>query len=419
MALTQLQELRGKQDHLFDAYGKALKDAKTTDGSGDYNFDNLKEINGESVEGLTDVAKAEKLDTLNEQINDLQPEIDKLAKVEEMAERLKRRQINALPRNPEPGNDSEKEMTIGEAIINSKAYKAYLADGSKIKSYEDVRVKATFSRTAGYAPENLRSGRIQEMGVEPFTVLDLIPPGTETQSQHVWMAETTHTNAAAERAEAAAYAESTFEYTEQSVPLQTIGHLLPFSDEVISDTARMQSELDLRMRTGLRERWNTQLVAGNGTAPNIRGLRHVTGITDVTNKVAATTILDYVYTLRRNVRTAGKTNANAVLMRVANLEAVATAKTTDGIYLWGSPISGLPQRIWGMIPVETEDVEANHAAAVDTTYLQAFTKGGIEVQVGYRSNDFRDGLQTIRAGVRTCLVVYRATAIAYGGGLNT
>ena len=182
MALTQLQELRGKQDHLFDAYGKALEQAKTTDGSGNYNFDNLKEINGEDSSGWTTVQKSEKLDGLNSEINDLQPEIDKLAKVEEMAERLKRRKLNNLPKSTSLDSQvSDGAPSLGEVIVNSKAYKEYVKTGTVGKSREEYDAKATFSRSAGYLPESLRSGRIQETGIEPFTLIDLIPPGVETQ----------------------------------------------------------------------------------------------------------------------------------------------------------------------------------------------------------------------------------------------
>ena len=235
----------------------------------------------------------------------------------------------------------------------------------------------------------------------------------------LYMAETTHTNAAAERAEAAVYAESTFEYTEQSVDVQTIGHILPVTDEVLADEPTLASILDSQMRGGLRDRLNSQMIAGSGSGNQIRGLFNATGKTMETNKVAATTVLDYIYAVSENVRTTGWANPNAMYLRSANWMTIRTAKTTDNAYLLGRPDESDPTRIWGMLPVLTNAITANHVMTVDTTYTQLFTRSGVEVQLGYNSDDFGKGKQSIRAGVRVALVVYRGTAVAEGGALNT
>ena len=418
--MTQLQELRGRMDVLKGWLGTFLQDAK--DGSGDLNVKAVAKIGDVDVSKMGTADKLGEYRKLDSEMNDLAPQIDTLAKIELESENAKRAKIE----KEKPKKDGNKSLSkwaiptvdIVDLIMDSVQLKAWQKSGQYSKGIAEG-VKADFTRSAGWAPESLRTGRVTPSAIEPTTVIDTIPPGQTGMAKILYMAETTHTNAAAERAEAAVYAESTFEYTEQSVDVQTIGHILPVTDEVLADEPTLASILDSQMRGGLRDRLNSQMIAGSGSGNQIRGLFNATDKTTETNKVAATTILDYIYAVSENVRTTGWANPNAMYLRSANWMTIRTAKTTDNAYLLGRPDESDPTRIWGMLPVLTNAITANHVMTVDTTYTQLFTRSGVEVQLGYNSDDFGKGKQSIRAGVRVALVVYRGTAVAEGGALNT
>ena len=231
--------------------------------------------------------------------------------------------------------------------------------------------------------------------------------------------QTTRTNAAAERSEGAAYAESAFAWTIVSVNVETIGHLLPISDEVLADDATVSSLVNQDMRQGLRDRLNARLIIGNGTSPNIQGIEAIVpAATTLTAKTSSTTILDYLYNLATLVRTQGWVNPNVLYIDAANWGLVRLAKAS-GLYILGRPDEADPVRIWGMLPVQTEALTANTAVVGDRNFVQLFTRSGVDVQVGYRANEFGEGMQTIRAGVRVANVVKRTTAFGKGAGLNT
>jgi len=49
--------------------------------------------------------------------------------------------------------------------------------------------------------------------------------------------------------------------------------------------------------------------------------------------------------------------------------------------------------------------------------LALYIRRGLEVQVGYVNTDLTDGKQTVRAGIRAALVVYRGAAFSTVTGI--
>jgi hypothetical protein len=48
---------------------------------------------------------------------------------------------------------------------------------------------------------------------------------------------------------------------------------------------------------------------------------------------------------------------------------------------------------------------------------QLYIRRGLEVQVGYVNDDFTKGKQTVRAGIRCALVIYRGAAYSTVTGI--
>jgi HK97 family phage major capsid protein len=53
-------------------------------------------------------------------------------------------------------------------------------------------------------------------------------------------------------------------------PVRTIAHFIRASRQVLDDAAALQSYIDTRMRHGVRQRLEAQIIAGNGTGPTSR-----------------------------------------------------------------------------------------------------------------------------------------------------
>src|SRR3990172_3730712 len=94
----------------------------------------------------------------------------------------------------------------------------------------------------------------------------------------VYMEETTFTNAGAERAESAAYAESTLILTQRTNTVRSVGTSLPVSDEQLADVVGVRAYLDSRLGFMVRQRLDSQILVGDGIAPNLLGTLRGSGI---------------------------------------------------------------------------------------------------------------------------------------------
>ena len=138
-----------------------------------------------------------------------------------------------------------------------------------VEGYALPEMKADFTlQVQGWAPENIRTGRVVLDATRPIQAIDIFPPGQTDQHSVVYMEETTFTPAAAERAESAAYAEATFELTERTSRVRSIGASVPVTDEQLADVPAVRSYLNQRLTFGVRQRLDGQILVGNGTAPN-------------------------------------------------------------------------------------------------------------------------------------------------------
>jgi HK97 family phage major capsid protein len=277
-------------------------------------------------------------------------------------------------------------------------------------------LKALFQTTAGWPPQPVRiPGLIIEAPTRPIQVLDIIPVGTTDQAAVVYMQETTRTHAAAERAEGAAYAESAFALTEQSSPVRSIGDSIPVTDEQLEDVAGVESYLNQRLTFGLQQRLDSQVLNGNGTAPNLRGILNTTGIQ--TQARGADPVPDAVYRAMTLVRVNGRARPNAFVVHPNDWQDVRLLRTADGLYIWGNPSEPGPERIWGVTVVQSDAIPENTGLVGDFNWCQLFERRGVEVAVGYVGSQFTQGQRTIRASLRVAFAVYRPAAFATVTGI--
>lgn len=355
-------------------------------------------------------------------------EADELDKVRrENDERQKNlRDFQPAPGGFAPGEKKQDRPVfkgIGDVFVESKAIEA--AKGHRNGSFEleDADAKAfllesktVFETGAGWAPQSLRTGRVVLDEQREVEVTDILPVFPTNQAAIVYMEETTFTNAAAERAEGGAYAESAFALTQRTVTVRSVGTSLPVTDEQLEDVEGVRAYLNQRMGFAVRQRVDTQVIAGDGIAPNLLGTLAVGSI----NSQAKSTdnVPDAVYKGADLVRVTGRAQPNVVLFHPTDWQPVRLLKTTDGVYIWGSPSEAGPARIWGLPVVLSTAVTQNTAIVGDyARFAGLHVKKGLVVETGYTNDDFTDGRITVRAGMRLAIVHYRAAAFTQVTGV--
>jgi HK97 family phage major capsid protein len=404
----QLEERRTKLKAIFDQAGPDRDMAKVT------------LIQGDST------AKVEEIRKLDAELNDLFMQIKAEKDGADELAAIKRRndQFDAVDRPPihptDPNRKAHRDepaKSLGQLFVESDAYKMRPAGmGYGPQSVLDVGPAeigaAIFKRTAGWAAESLRTGTVVPFATRPIQVTDLFSTAVTDSALVVYMEETTFTNAAAERAEGAVYAESAFALTQRTQSVETVGTAVPVTDEQLADVAQARSYLDGRVEFAVRQRLDSQLCNGTGVTPLILGILNATNLQ--TQAKGADPTPDAIYKAMQKVRVTGRAFPSALIIHPDDWTDIRLLRTADGIYIWGAPYDPGPDMIWGIQVAQCDAIAVNTAIVGDFSpmMVQLYVRSGLVIQVGYVNDDFRLGQQTIRAGVRVANVIYRGSAFS-------
>lgn len=433
-----LKQTREKLASRQDELGKVFAEAKTDDG---YDFNKvtcLGEVKGSS-------AVAAHVKSANAELNELAEHAETLEAAEQAAKdqagREKARRNWALPgggegsRGDKGDGRSRAIKSIGEMVAEAKSYKDWASGGAgggitlnfddvylsdllaSSGAYETVGMKTLMTTTAGFAPESIRLPGFVEAVTRPLQLLDIIPMARTGYDSVTYMEETTRTHAAAEKAEGAAYAESTFAFTEKSSPVRKITDSLPVTDEQLEDVPMMQSYINGRLTFGVRQRLDGQCLIGDGTAPNLRGLKNTVGIQ--TQAKGADPVPDAFFKAMTKIRTIGRAIPTHHVMHPTDWQGIRLLRTVDGVYIWGSPSEAGLERLWGL-PVVQSDADAagtGYTGSFQPAWVSLFERRGVDVQVGFVGTQFTEGKRTVRADTRAALVFFRPAAFASVTGL--
>lgn len=389
-ALTEAEgKLDAKRKELADIFSQAQDGGEGT-------------LDLSKVKGYDDVPATIK--ALNDEMTDLGTKVDELKAVSAAAGNLGNLSDGDSQGDTEPGTKAMHDPY--KAIVKSAAFKNI---GQKAE-ISDVTLKTLFETSAGWAPESTRSGIVVPDAQRPVQVTDLLPMLNTRQAAYKYMEETTFTNNAAERSEGGAYAESAFALTERSVTIESVGTFVPVTDEQLEDVNEAEEYLRSRLAFAVRQRVDGQILVGDGSTPNIEGVNQVSGTQTQAKSTDPTP--DAVYKAMTKVKVTGRAMPNAVIAHPNDWQDVRLLRTTDGIYIWGSPSEPGPARIWGVQVVESDAQTENTMVVGDfANYSALVVRRGLEIRVSDSHSDyFVKGKQAIRAGVRLATVWYRPAA---------
>jgi len=248
----------------------------------------------------------------------------------------------------------------------------------------------------------------------PLKIRDLLASGNTDSPLIVYMVESTFTNAAAAVAEGAAKPESAMVFAQVQEAVSKIAHFIPVTEEMLEDVPQIASYIDTRLLTGLDLTEEDQLLNGNGTAPNLRGILNRTGIqTTAVGTAPVETTPDAVYRAAMQVFYSAWVMPTGIVMNPTNWNHVAVMKDTLGRYLGSGPWApSQTPMLWGLPIAVTPAIAAGTAliGAFDSQ-AQVFARGGTRVEASNSHQDFFvKNLVAIRAERRLALAVYRPAA---------
>jgi HK97 family phage major capsid protein len=341
-------------------------------------------------------------------------------------------EINKLTREQRPSDGARPTATalksMGQQLIDDPAFRAFITKqghrGSSAWISPMVELHATTLDTSAGSGGPLIVTEYQP-GITPLlfkrlTVADLIAPGTTDSNSITYMKETTFTNAAAAVLEGGTKPESTLVFAQVVDPVNKIAHWLPVTEEMLEDFSATQSYVDARLRLGLALAEEDQLLNGNGTAPNIRGILQRVGLTAAQAR-GADTNADAIFKQVTTISSTVFVQPDGIVLNPTNWQTIQLTKNAAGNYLGSGPwANAQPAQLWGYPVAVTPSIVLNTGlVGAFRECAQFFRKGGVRVEASNSHMDFFvKNLVAIRCEERGALAVYRPAAFGTVTGLN-
>ncbi|MCK9569535.1 phage major capsid protein [Candidatus Pacearchaeota archaeon] len=381
----------------------------------DLDFSKVKCIDGDTN------AKVEKIHALEAEMTDLHndlKEMESLASTRKQASEA----ANFKGEVPRAAPGEAEQKSIGKLFVESQAFKSKGAI-----SQLNIDLKTLVRTAAGWAPESIRLPRVELYPLRTLRVADVFPTYATGQSAIKYMEETTHTNNAAEIAEETdaasptAYGEAAIVMTERSVTVEKIAVWIPVTDEQLSDVDGIEDFINSRLTYMIRNRLDGQLVAGDGSTPNLKGVLNASNIQSqaLGSDAKPDAIFKAMTKIRGTTAGTGFAEPSAVLYHPNDWQDIRLLRTADGIYIFGNPSDPGRDVIWG-VPVVVTSAETENTACVGdfANYAALYVRQGVEVQItNAHASLFTSGVQAIRATMRCAAVYFRGTAFCKVTGL--
>jgi len=317
--------------------------------------------------------------------------------------------ITELAQKMEAAGGEPEVLTAGAEFIKSAQFKALAArqvDKARIEVKNTVVADSTTtfpSQRPGVIPGDFA----------PITIRQRIPVIPVSSNAVNALREASFTNAAAEVAQAAEKPESDITFVQYNVVVETIAHWIKVSAQLLADAPAVASYIDTRLRDGLAQRIEWQLLLGDGTSPNLSGLTDAGNFTAFTPESGAN-LVESINKAKYALWATGNA-PDTVIVNPADWGAMELAKEAGGAYLYGAPGTNAGMNPFGVAVVLSSHMPAGkfligNLGGAATIYQRQ----GAVVEMGFVNDDFTRNLVTIRAEERMGLGVDRPSAIMYG-----
>lgn len=324
----------------------------------------------------------------------------------------------------------DRPLSIGQQFVNSDQFKAF-ASGSQQKARFEIKNNTIIGESGTpQQPSDVLVPADRLQGIIPgafraLRVLDFLPTGTTNSNNVEYTKENVFTNSAAETEEnpSSGKPESGITFTLANAPVRTIAHWLKLSKQVMEDAPALATYVDRRLRYGVLLRAETQVISGNGTAPNLAGLLDSGNFTAYSPVADATNRIDILNAAKYQV-IAADYQPTAYFINPADwgvIERIKRGASDDG-YVAGDGAGltyiqgGMVPIIWGLPVVASNSIpEGQFICGAFDMATQIFLRSGVVVEMFEQDEDnVQKNLVTVRAEQRMAFAVFRPDSIVAG-----
>ena len=240
----------------------------------------------------------------------------------------------------------------------------------------------------------------------PQKIEPLIPhiAVTTDSVDYVTVADTIN---AAGVAEAEKIPESKFAPTLAKANVVNVAHYTKITKQLADDAPALAAYINTKMLYGLQNKVESQIVNGNGTAPELKGLLAKGSYTDASTQLTGAKNLFDLLLLLQGVAETAAYEPEALVLNPMTWAQLAMEKDSQGRYLLGGPGLAANKSVWGIPVVTSSAVPAEKFIFGNFTQtVTIYDRQQVAVEMtGTNEDDFTHYLYTIRASRRLALAV--------------
>lgn len=411
-------EVKGIKKEDFDGY-KADKQAEL-----------LNEFNTEQKAELTAIAAKIEKAANSEDLEALKAEHTELKKkfaesVDTQIEILKNAVIDLQKKaKSEPDPTQRKALSFTDQV--KKGLKANVDNLKSLKERSQgngfaLEVKGLTlkeislgSFTGGNVPVEQRLPGFGDAPSRRVRLLDLIQSGTAESNLITWVYEVSQLGAVGGTLEGELKNELEMAWAVAGLPVVKRTGFMKVTTEVLEDIGQMSTMITNRLRRDLLKDAEEQVYGGNGTAPNLLGLKSIASPIVIGSEFAATVDnpneIDVLVVAMDNVMENLQEDPNFIMVHHSVVTALKLVKrsTTDKAYIdrlqfvaGQLQLDGVP-----IIPVHSSlEADKDIFLIGNGSLATLYDKGEISIEIGFDGNDLTTNKRTIVAEWRGALVV--------------
>lgn len=273
----------------------------------------------------------------------------------------------------------------------------------------------------GQIPQAYRLPGFNELPQRRVRFLDFLQGGSISSNLVEWVYEANEDGTAGATAEAAAKKQIDFDFLLGSQKVEKYTAYIKVTDEMLDDIDFMQTAINRKLQTKLLQSVELAAYSGNGTTPNLNGVRTVAtafaagtlaGTVDNANEI------DVLNAAIDQIRIANQTDPNVIWMYPTDITRLKMVKvsSSDKRYVENLAMIAGQLSLDGIPIIPTTLVTAGTYLIGDFTKANMLTKGGIMIEVGYDSDDFTKNFKTVRAEWRGVVFVEHNDRTAFVAG---
>ncbi|MFK4824691.1 phage major capsid protein [Paenochrobactrum sp. BZR 588] len=327
---------------------------------------------------------------------------------------------NALGNVPAPSREDD---TIGYSVIRDEDMQNFAEKSVSGRGSASIQIKSTLTSATTDAAGSVGAGVVpyrdsDYVGLPKrrLSIRDLLPVVQVSGNSVEVLMQAGSNNNAAMVAEGELKPGSDMQLALATVPIRTLAHWMKASRQVLDDMPQLMSIIDGELIYGLKIKEEAQLLYGDGTGQNLKGLvPSATAFAAPAGVVAGTANSIDTLGLAILQNALEDLPADGIVVHPADWMQMRLLKNKNDEYLLGNPATNPARVLFGLPVVDTASmVKGTFLVGQFQSAATLYDRWEARIEVGYVADDFTRNLVTVLCEERIGLAVKRGAALTHG-----